>query len=211
MVGALEVQRMDDCLVRVRASQPDRNAVRVGDTIALHVGEGELRRYTVSAADVTSFEFVGYLTHQGPATAFLEALNVGSTLSGQAPERAVKMPESDAKWALVVGDETVVGSARGVVASTTSHVHVIVKSAQSLSDAAMFVDATSFSTHMTDEHVISEVTKCVEVHGVGGAWALLVGEQSVNNKARQHLFSLGLSKDQVATRTFWRPDRAGIE
>jgi len=210
-VVALEVQRVDDCLVRVRAPQPPSNSVTVGDTVAIDVGEGELRRYTVSTADVATFKFIGYLTQQGPATAFLRALNAGSTLAGQAPERAVKMPDNDVKWAVVVGDETVVGSARGVVASMQSEVHVIVKSAQALSEASSLIGATTFSKHMSDDEVIAGVTSCVKAHGTDGAWALLVGEQSVNNKVRQHLFSLGFSKDQVATRTFWRPDRAGIE
>ena len=210
-VVALEVHRMDDCLVRVRAPQPPSNSVTVGDTVAIHVGEGELRRYTVSAADIATFEFIGYLTQRGPATVFLETLAVGETLSGQAPERAVKMPDNDVKWAVVVGDETIVGSARAVVTSTRSEVHVIVKSAHALGDAAMHVDATTFSCHKTDDEVVAHVTSHVEAHGTDGGWALLVGEQSVNNKVRQHLFTLGFSKDQVATRTFWRPDRAGIE
>jgi NADPH-dependent ferric siderophore reductase len=210
-VVALEVHRMDDCLVRVSAPQPPSNSVTVGDTVAIHVGEGELRRYTVSAADVATFELVGFLTRQGPATAFLETLAVGDTLSGQAPERAVKMPDNDVTWAVVVGDETIVGSARAVVTSTRGDVHVVVKSVDALDDAATYISATSFSHHATDDEVIAQVTSTVEANGTDGAWALLVGEQSVNNKVRQHLFTLGFSKDQVATRTFWRPDRVGIE
>jgi len=210
-VVALEVQRVGSCFVRVRAPQPPSNGVTVGDTVAINVGVGELRRYTVSAADVATFEFIGYLTQQGPATAFLVALTAGSTLTGQAPERAVKMPDNDVRWAVVVGDETVVGSAHGVVASMQNEVHVIVKSAHSLSKAATLVGATTFSRYVSDDEVIAAVTSCVEAHGTDGAWALLVGEQSVNNKVRQHLFLLGFSKDQIATRTFWRPDRAGIE
>jgi hypothetical protein len=40
---------------------------------------------------------------------------------------------------------------------------------------------------------------------------LLVGEQALNQQVRQHAFGMGVGKDALATRTFWRPDKAGIE
>jgi NADPH-dependent ferric siderophore reductase len=42
-------------------------------------------------------------------------------------------------------------------------------------------------------------------------YVVLVGEQALNQQVRQHAFGLGVDKESLATRTFWRPDRAGIE
>ena len=44
-----------------------------------------------------------------------------------------------------------------------------------------------------------------------GDHLVLVGAQALNQCVRQHAFGRGVDKEALATRTFWRPDRAGIE
>jgi NADPH-dependent ferric siderophore reductase len=55
------------------------------------------------------------------------------------------------------------------------------------------------------------LTSFLESHGTQDSGVILVGEQSANQALRQHAFSLGLDKGRLATRTYWRPDKSGLE
>jgi NADPH-dependent ferric siderophore reductase len=176
------------------------------DTIAVDIG-GELRRYSVSRSGADWVEFVAYRTRRGPATVYVDALEVGAPLSGLAPERPVKMPPDDASSVLVVGDDTAVGVARAVGHTHPGRVAVGVLG-ESLAEDVVSVTGAEVAVFDTDQQLLSWVS---ERATTPGTHLVLVGEQALNQQVRQHAFALGVDKDRVATRTFWRPDRAGIE
>lgn len=176
------------------------------DTIAVDVG-GELRRYTVSGVGDGSVEFVAYRTKRGPATRWLDALAEGQTVSGLAPERPVKTPPADAARVLVVGDDTAVGVARAVGTSHAGRVHVAIIGEVLPEDVVALTGATAQVVDTNDE-LLDWVTNTVPR---ADDYVVLVGEQALNQQVRQHAFGLGVDKESLATRTFWRPDRAGIE
>ena len=196
-----EVERIGESHVRVVASGAPELALL--DTIAVEMG-GVLRRYTVSSID-DGLEFVAYRTKRGPATAYLDQLAVGAELTGLAPERPVKMPPADATRVVVAGDDTAVGVARALAKAHPGRVavgivgEVLAESVAALTDAEVRV-------FDTNDQLLEWVGA-----DVAGTHFVLVGEQALNQQVRQHLFGLGVEKDNVATRTFWRPDREGLE
>lgn len=181
-------------------------ALALLDTIAVDVG-GELRRYTVSRVAGDRVEFVGYRTTRGPATPWLDALAAGASVNGLAPERPVKTPPADATRVLVVGDDTAVGVARAVGASHAGRVHVAIVGEVVPEDVVALTGATAHVVDTSDE-LLDWVTNAAPR---ANEYLVLVGEQALNQRVRQHAFGLGVDKEWLATRTFWRPDRAGLE
>jgi NADPH-dependent ferric siderophore reductase len=177
------------------------------DTIAVDMGDGALRRYTVSAVADGGCEFVAYRTGRGPATAWLDAVQAGDTVTGLAPERPVKTPPADAQAVLVAGDDTAVGVARAVGASHAGRLSVGIVGAVIAEDVARLTGA-EVTVVDTDDELLQWVG---ERATQPGAHVLLVGEQALNQQLRQHAFGLGVTKEALDTRTFWRPDKAGIE
>lgn len=177
------------------------------DTVAVDVGDGALRRYTVSRVIDDGFEFVTFRTGRGPATAWLDAVQVGDTVTGLAPERPVKTPPADVQAVVVAGDDTAVGVARAVGASHAGRLAVGIVGAVLAEDVARLTGA-DVTVVDTDEQLV----QWVGARATGtGTHVLLVGEQALNQQLRQHAFGLGVTKDALDTRTFWRPDKAGIE
>ena len=202
--AVVEVARVGATHVRVvLGGMP---ALAALDTIAVDVG-GELRRYTVSGVDEGTVEFVAYRTKRGPATAWLDALGAGQTVSGLAPERPVKTPPADAARVLVVGDDTALGVARAVGASHAGRVHVAIIGELLPEDVVALTGATAHVMD-TNDALLDWVTNTAPQ---ADDYVVLVGEQALNQQVRQHAFGLGVDKESLATRTFWRPDRAGIE
>ena len=195
------VECIGESHVRVVAS--DAPELALLDTIAIDVG-GALRRYTVSSID-GGMEFVAYRTKRGPATAYLDRLTVGAELTGLAPERPVKMPPADASRVVVVGDDTAVGVARAVAHKHAGRVAVGIVG-EALPEAVAELTSAEVRVFDTNDQLLEWVAA-----DLAGAHFVLVGEQALNQQVRQHLFGLGVEKDNVATRTFWRPDKAGIE
>lgn len=200
-----EVERMGTTHVRVVLG--NMPALALLDTIAVEVGDGALRRYTVSAVADGSAECVAYRTKRGPATAWLDALHSGAAVSGLAPERPVKTPAEDASSVIVAGDDTAVGVARAVGAMHAGRVAVGIVGEVLAEDVARLAGA--------DVTVVDTNELLLQWAGEratrAGAHVLLVGEQALNQQLRQHLFGLGVTKEALDTRTFWRPDKAGIE
>ncbi len=196
-----EVERIGESHVRVVASGAPELAVL--DTIAIDVG-GALRRYTVSSID-GGLEFVAYRTKRGPATAYLDQLAVGAELKGLAPERPVKMPPADATRVVVAGDDTAVGVARAVTKVHAARVAVGIVG-EALAEGVAALTNADDRVFDTNDQLLAWVGA-----DVAGAHFVLVGEQALNQQIRQHLFGLGVDKENVATRTFWRPDREGLE
>ena len=193
------VERMGTTHVRVvLGAMP---ALALLDTIAVDVGGGAMRRYTVSGVGDGSVEFVAYRTQRGPATMWLDALAEGTTVSGLAPERPVKMPPDTATRVVVAGDESAVGVARAIA---TAHAGRVVVGLVGTVDAVIGAPTTVVDTEAA---LLAWVTE----HVVPGAHVVLVGAQALNQTVRQHVFGLGVDKESLATRTFWRPDKAGIE
>jgi NADPH-dependent ferric siderophore reductase len=196
-----EVERIGETHVRVMASgAPELDVL---DTIAIDVGSF-LRRYTVSSTD-GGLEFVAYRTKRGPATPYLDQLAVGAELTGLAPERPVKTPPADATRVVVAGDDTAVGVARAVTKVHTGRVAVGIVGEALAEDVVGLTNA--------DVRIFDTTDQLLEWVGadVAGAHFVLVGEQALNQQVRQHLFGLGVDKENVATRTFWRLDREGLE
>jgi NADPH-dependent ferric siderophore reductase len=191
----------------VRVALGGMPALALLDTIAVDVGDGQLRRYTVSGVGEGTVEFVAYRTKRGPATRWLDALAEGQTVSGLAPERPVKTPPADAARVLVVGDDTAVGVARAVGASHAGRVHVAIIGEVLPEDVVALTGATAHVMDTNDE-LLDWVTNTAPQ---ADDYVVLVGEQALNQQVRQHAFGLGVDKESLATRTFWRPDRAGIE
>ena len=211
-----------DQLVHLTMSIPGNYRPTVLDTIALDVRSGvlnvssdedapALRRYTVSAVGDTWFDIVAFRTQCGPATAFLDSVRVGDTVSGLGPERPVKTPEADLSKITVVGDETAVGTARAIAGTDGSRVVACVMSGWDLTAVSEAFPqlAVSFVTNEAELLAWLDTEVGSGDPGTTGVW--VVGEQSVNHAVRTRAKELGVSKDNVATRTFWRPDRAGIE
>ena len=200
-----DVERVGESHVRVvLGGMP---ALALLDTIAVDVGGGDLRRYTVSRVADDRVEFVAYRTTRGPATPWLDVLAAGVSVNGLAPERPVKTPPADAARVLVVGDDTAVGVARAVGASHAGRVHVAIVGEVVLEDVVALTGATAHVVDTNDE-LLDWVTKAAPR---ASDYLVLVGEQALNQQVRQHAFGLGVDKEWLATRTFWRPDRAGIE
>ncbi|MFM8867421.1 MAG: hypothetical protein ACKOFZ_03960 [Ilumatobacteraceae bacterium] len=200
-VTVTEIERIGETHVRVVVSGAPELALL--DTIALDVG-GALRRYTVSSID-GGMEFVAYRTKRGPATSYLDQLAVGVELTGLAPERPVKMPPADASRVVVAGDDTAVGVARAVAHEHAGRVAVGIVG-EALPEAVAELTGAEVRVFDTSDQLLEWVGA-----DVVGAHFVLVGEQALNQQVRQHLFGLGVEKDNVATRTFWRPDREGLE
>jgi NADPH-dependent ferric siderophore reductase len=199
-----EVERIGETHVRVvLGGMPD---LALLDTIAVDMG-GALRRYTVSAFSDGSAEFVAYRTRRGPATPYLDALQVGASMSGLAPERPVKTPPEDAKRVLVIGDDTAVGVARAVGASHTGRVSVAIVGEVRV-ESVVTLTGAEVTVVDTNEQLLAWVTNATPG---AGDYLILVGEQALNQQVRQHAFGLGVDKESLATRTFWRPDKEGLE
>lgn len=176
-----------------------------GDTVALDVGDGALRRYTVSRTDEGGFDLVTVLTGNGPATPYLAGLSAGATVTGRAPERPVRPPVGVERLA-VLGDATAFGTARSIADLTTTRV--------AIADEPEFAPALSAIGAVSAEIVADApawLESLIAEGGVDGLGVVVVGEQSANHAVRQRALALGVSRDRVVTRTFWRPDRAGIE
>jgi NADPH-dependent ferric siderophore reductase len=199
-----DVERVGESHVRVvLGGMP---ALALLDTIAVDVG-GEMRRYSVSRVAGDRVEFVAYRTNRGPATPWLDALAAGASVNGLAPERPVKTPPADAGRVLVVGDDTAVGVARAIGASHAGRVHVAIVGEVVPEDVVALTGA-EVRVVDTEEQLLDWVTKAAPQTR---DYVVLVGEQALNQQVRQHAFGLGVDKESLATRTFWRPDRAGIE
>lgn len=207
------VQRLGDVLVCVNCTMPTEVQLSIGDTIAIDVQptSGVLRRYTVSSVSTSAFEFIAFRTQRGPATAFLDMLSDGGHIHGQGPERPVKLPTGNQRYVVVLGDETVVGTAVAVLSATASPVSLAIKTSLSIPDIPQLNGITTCATCDNDDDMKQWLTDFVTQHGSENVEVFLVGEQSANQLLRQHAFSLGVSKENLATRTFWRPDKAGLE
>lgn len=207
------VQQVADTWAFVTCDMPTNVAMSIGDTVAIDVVpiNGVLRRYTVCRATAEEFEFVGYRTGLGPATPFLEGLSAGDVLHGQGPERPVKLPSVAIPHVAILGDETVMGTAIASISSTTSPVHVVIKSLKDLLELSRDISASSVTIANNDDDMKVWLTHFIQLHGAQNVAVFLVGEQAMNQTLRQVAFSQGIPKDQVATRTFWRPDKSGLE
>jgi NADPH-dependent ferric siderophore reductase len=212
-VTAVAVSTYDGAFVHVSCAIPGNVVLAAGDTVAIDVDPPaqSLRRYTVSRVDSQSFEFVAFRTERGPATLFLDNLKTGDVLYGQGPERPVKLPTPDMARVVVLGDETVIGTAIAVAGATSGYVRVAVKTTRSVSEVSTITAAHSVDALADDDAMKNWLTEMLQENGVAQTGVFLVGEQSTNQLLRQHAFSLGVTKDQLATRTFWRPDKAGLE
>lgn len=204
-----------DRLVRLAIAAPDNYRPTVLDTVAIDVGSGSdgqvLRRYTVSAVGESWFDIVAFRTERGPATPFLDAVSVGSRVTGLGPERPVKTPESSLSTVIVVGDDTAVGTARAVAGLGSSRVVACVMSDHDLSDVARVFPELDVSVVSGEAALLDWLGARVSPGDPSSTGIWVVGEQSVNHAVRTRAKELGVAKDNVATRTFWRPDRAGIE
>ena len=212
-----------DRMVHLTMSMPANYRPTVLDTVALdvrtgaldvHTGasdEAVLRRYTVSAVGDTWFDIVAFRTERGPATAFLDGVRVGDRVSGLGPERPVKTPESDLTKVVVVGDDTAVGTARAVAGTNGSRVATCVMSAWDMSGVVDAFPGLELSVVSNEDGLLEWLGNEVGSGDPATTGVWVVGEQSVNHAVRTRAKELGVSKDNVATRTFWRPDRAGIE
>lgn len=212
-VSIVEIERYDDAFVRVVCAMPTNTPVVAGDTIAVDVAPPSqlFRRYTVSRTTDTTFEFIGFRTARGPATEYLDQLSVGDALSGQGPERPVKLPTADMAHVIVIGDETVIGTAVAVSGANPKPVAVAVKTTHSVEQVSQVLQPSMLSVCADEEAMKSWLTDFLTNTGVEKVGVFLVGEQSANQALRQHAFSLGVSKERLATRTFWRPDKVGLE
>ena len=213
LVRVIDVVRYGDVFVRVVSEMPTNVQLSVGDTVAIDVNpqSGVLRRYTVSSVDDSSFEFVAFRTQRGPATAFLDVLLPDTQLFGQGPERPVKMPTADLGHVAVLGDETVVGTAVATLSSTSAPISVVVTSKIAIPDIDQLAGATQVQVYSNYDDTKNWLTQYVAQHGSDNVGIFLVGEQAANQSLRQHSFGLGVAKERVATRTFWRPDKEGLE
>jgi len=212
-VAVVDVAGYDGAFVRVTCELPSNTPLAAGDTIAVDVAPTTqtFRRYTVSRVTDATFEFIGFRTTRGPATAYLDQLSAGDVLSGQGPERPVKLPTADMTHVAVMGDETVIGTAVAVTGATQNPVAVAVKTTHSVEEISHALAPGALSVCVDEDAMKSWMTDFLTRNGVESAGVFLVGEQSANQALRQHAFSLGLSKERLATRTFWRPDKVGLE
>lgn len=214
-----------DRLVHLTMTVPDNYRPTVLDTVAIDVGAADvrsggtkadrdapvLRRYTVSAVGETSFDIVAFRTERGPATPFLDAVTAGSRVTGLGPERPVKTPGSGLTRVVVVGDETAVGTARAIAGLGTSRVSACVLSDHDLTSVRAAFPALELSIVADEAALLDWLGSEVGSGDPAATGVWVVGEQSVNHAVRTRAKELGVDKDNVATRTFWRPDRAGIE
>jgi len=210
-VGA--VHRLDGRAVHVVLTPPDGYVPSHGDTVAVDVGDGHVRRYTVAGTGGGGLEFVGVLTGLGPATPFLEALAQGATVSGTGPERPV-LPPAGVRGVVVIGDETAVGTALSVARSVDVPVRAVIRSASALPDSvALLSSAGCRSASVVPAEAVhdGDLAAALAEWGADGTGVVAVGEQSANHAVRTSALALGIARDRVATRTFWRPDRAGLE
>jgi len=218
VTDVVEVWRYDDDFVHIVSTMPANVAFSPGETIAIDVEpqRGTLRRYTVSKVSAHSFECIAFRTNRGPATPFLDQLKTGDQLSGLGPERPVKLPTPDMSHVVVMGDETVMGTAVAVAGAAIGDVSVAVKTSNHLTRisalvSSMSVNSLSLDAHSDDDAMMNWLSDVIHQHGVDHLGVFLVGEQSANQKLRQLAFAAGLPKEKLATRTFWRPDKSGLE
>lgn len=212
-VAIRDVQRYDNLFVHIRCALPDNASLSAGDTVAIDIAPPStvLRRYTVSRVSADSFEFIACRTEQGPATAYLDRVSPGDDIFGQGPERPVKLPTSEMAHVAVMGDETVIGTAMAVTGATSSPVSIAVKTSRAMREIIDAMDGATLSMCPDDDAMRMWLTSFLESHGTQDSGVILVGEQSANQALRQHAFSLGLDKGRLATRTYWRPDKSGLE
>ena len=213
VVTVLEIERYDDAFVRVVCSLPSNTPLVPGDTVGVDTAPQtlELRRYTVSRITDASFEFIGFRTQRGPATPYLDAISVGDHVHGRGPERPVKLPSPEMTSVAVLGDETAIGTSIAIAGATSVPVSVAVKTTLLLTQILSTMQTSTVSSCANDEEMKSWLLDFFERNGTESTGVFLVGEQSANQMLRQHAFSLGLDKERLATRTFWRPDKAGLE
>jgi len=184
-----------------------------GDTVAIDVGGSVLRRYTVAGVHAGSLEFVAVLTGLGPATSWLRSLVPGATVRGQGPERPVTAPDG-ARGVLVVGDETAIGTTLSVVRSVPVPVRAVIRSSSPLPESAALLESNGcdrVAVAPADAVHGADLAAAVADWGADGAAVVAVGEQSANHAVRTAALAVGIARDRVATRTFWRPDRTGLE
>lgn len=207
------VAGLDGRAVHVALADLSGYAPNLGDTVAMDVGAEQQRRYTVAGAGDGTLEFVAVLTNLGPATPWLESLVPGAHASGKGPERPVLPPDS-ARGILVVGDETAIGTALSVVRSTTVPVHAVIRSASPLTDSVALLSSAGcrrVSVVPPPSAHEGDLADALAEWGADGSGVVVVGEQSANHAVRTAAVALGIPRERVSTRTFWRPDRTGLE
>jgi NADPH-dependent ferric siderophore reductase len=212
-VSVTAVERIGQDWVKITCDMPSNASLSLGDTIAIDVEptQGTLRRYSISFSSDNSFEVIAHRTQLGPATQYLDQLSQGDLIHGQGPERPIKLPTQEMKRVAVLGDKTLIGTAAAIAQSTTMPVQVAMKTE---TDATGIQDLLCGATHAickTDDEMLSWLTEFARVNGTNDVGIFLVGEQAANQTLRQHAFGLGIAKERVATRTFWRPDKSGLE
>lgn len=199
--------------MHVVLAELDGYAASPGDTVAIDVGGSVLRRYTVADAHAGTLEFVAVLTGLGPATPWLRSLVPGATVRGQGPERPVTAPDG-ARGVLVVGDETAIGTALSVVRSVPVPVRSVIRSSSPLPVAGALLDSNGcdrVTVVPVDAAHDADLAAAVTDWGAEGTAVVVVGEQAANHAVRTAALAHGIARDRVATRTFWRPDRTGLE
>lgn len=204
---------LDGRAVHVVLAGVDGYVASPGDTVAIDVVGSVLRRYTVAGARAGTLEFVAVLTGLGPATPWLRSLVPGATVRGHGPERPVTAPDG-ARGVLVVGDETAIGTALSVVRSVPAPVRAVVRSSSPLPEAGALLESNGcgrVAVVPADAANDAHLAEAVADWGADGAAVVAVGEQSANHAVRTAALAVGMARDRVATRTFWRPDRAGLE
>ncbi len=212
-VSVTGVDRIGQAWVKITCGMPSNTSLSLGDTIAIDVepSHGTLRRYSISSSSGDSFEFIAHRTQLGPATHYLDHVSEGDVLFGQGPERPVKLPTQEMKSIAVLGDETVIGTAAAISQSTQMLVQVAMKTEIDASGIQELLCGATYAICRTDDDMLSWLTEFVQVNGTSDVGVFLFGEQAANQTLRQHAFGLGVGKERVATRTFWRPDKSGLE
>lgn len=204
---------LDGRAVHVVLTALDGYVASPGDTVAIDIGGSVLRRYTVAGSRAGTLEFVAVLTGLGPATPWLRSLGPGATVRGQGPERPVTAPDG-ARGVLVVGDETAIGTALSVVRSVPVPVRAVIRSSSPLPEAGALLESNGcdrFAVVPADAAHDADLAAAVADWGADGTALVVAGEQSANHAVRTGALALGIARDRVATRTFWRPDRTGLE
>jgi NADPH-dependent ferric siderophore reductase len=212
---------LTDRLLRVAATQPDGMTFIGGDTIAIRVTDGGIgpsgtwRRYTVSAADHDSFEFIAYRTLAGPASDWLDRLEPGTMLVGRGPEDPVRLAATGLEVIVVFGDDTAIGTLQSITSNATSRVVALLSLTSPYESIAAHLRGPTFdglrAGASCDTATDDGLAELVLEHGPRRVGVVAVGLRSSVAIVRRQARVLAIPPDHVALRPFWAPGRSGLE
>ncbi|MBI1622547.1 siderophore-interacting protein [Aquamicrobium zhengzhouense] len=181
-------------------------------------GETGRRHYTIRSMDRAAGTFdVDFLKHgASPATDWAKSAKAGDTIVARGP-RGKTTYDSSADWHLMTGDETCIPAFAHILETMPEgkRAYVFLETDGPAGEIAIETkaDADIRWLHRNGapagpNNLMFDAVEAFELpQGIGRA--LIIGETSNVRRQRHALIARGLTREQISSEGYWRPDRVG--